>query len=113
MPPPPDPQPKPKAQACPFFTVAERTTVHPERPDGAEVQGVFGATLKGLPKLFVWFRGKIQGRLATLGQHGNLQLKINWQALLEWGEKAETPNLELWDDRQFPECPVQLRTPAN
>ena len=25
----------------------------------------------------------------------------------------ETPNLELWDDRQFPECPVQLRTPAN
>ena len=25
----------------------------------------------------------------------------------------ETLNLELWDDRQFPECPVQLRTPAN
>ena len=28
-------------------------------------------------------------------------------------ERAETSNLELWDDRQFPECPVQLRTPAN
>ena len=34
-------------------------------------------------------------------------------ALPEWGEKVETSNLELWDDRQFPECPVQLRTPAN
>ena len=59
------------------------------------------------------FRGKIKGRQATPGQHGNLQLKITWQALPEWGEKAETSNLELWDDRPFPECPVQLRTPAH
>ena len=112
-PPPPDPQPKPKAPACPFFTPAERAAMQPEWPDGAEVQGVFGATLRGQPKQFVWFRGKIQGRLATPGQHGNLQLKIKWQALPQWGEKFETSNLELWDDRQFPECPVQLRTPAN
>ena len=87
--------------------------MHLEWPDGAEVQGVFGATLKGQPKQFVWFRGKIQGRLATPSQHGNLQLKIKWQALPEWGEKVETSNLKLWDNRQFPECPVQLRTPAN
>ena len=25
----------------------------------------------------------------------------------------ETQNLELWDDRPFLECPVQLRTPTN
>ena len=112
VPPPPDPQPKPKARAYPLFTVVERTAMHPEWPDGTEVQGVSGATLKGQPKQLVWFRGKIQGRLATPGQHGNLQLKIKWQALPKWGEKAETSNLELWDDRQFPECPVQLRTPA-
>ena len=112
-PPPPDPQPKPKAQACPFFTPAERAAMHLEWPDSAEVQGVFGATLRGQPKQFVLFRGKIQGRLATPGQHGNLQLKIKWQALPEPGEKAETSNLELWDDRQFLECPVQLRTPVN
>ena len=113
VPPPPEPQPKPKLQACPFFTVAERNAMHPEWPDGAEVQGVFGATLKGQPKQFVWYRGKIRGRLATPGQHGNLQLRIKWQALPEWGEKAETSNLELWDERQCQERPVQLRTPAN
>ena len=100
---PPDPQPKPKAPACPFLTPAERAAMHPECPDGAEVQGVYGATLRGRPKQFVWFRGKIQGRLATPGQHGNLQLKIRWQALPEWGKKVDTSNLELWDDRQFPE----------
>ena len=98
-PPPPDPQPKPKAPACPLFTPAERATMRPEWPDGAEVQGVFRATLRGQPKQFVWFRGKIQGRLATPGQHGNLQLKIKWQALPGWGKKAKTSNLELWDDR--------------
>ena len=76
VPPPPEPQPKPTPQACPFFTVAESNAMHPEWPDGAEVQGVFGATLKGQPKQFVWFRGKIQSRLATPGQHGNLHLKI-------------------------------------
>ena len=112
-PPPPDPQLKPKAPACPLFTRAERAAMHPEWPDGAEVQGVYGTTLKGQPKHFVWFRGKIQGGLATPGQNGNLQLKIKWQALPEWGEKVETSNLELWDDRQLQECPVQLRTPAN
>ena len=112
-PPPPDPQPEPKTQLCPFFTAAERAAMHPKWPDGAEVQRVFGATLRGQPKQFVWLRGKIQGRLATLGQHGNLQLKIKWQAIPEWGKKAETSNLELWDDRQSPDCPVQLRTPAN
>ena len=87
--------------------------MHPEWPDGAEVQGVYGTTLRGQPKQLVWFRGKIHGRLATPGQHGNLQLKIKWHALPEWGEKVETSNLELWDDGQFPECLVQLRTPAS
>ena len=94
-PPPPDPQPKPKAPAGPFFTPAERAAMHPEWPDSAEVQGVFGATLRGQLKQFLWFWGKIQGRLATLGQHGNLHVKIKWQALPEWGEKVETSNLEL------------------
>ena len=94
VPPPPESQPKPKPQACPFFTLAERNAIHPEWSDGAEVQGVFGATLKGQPKRFVWFRGKIKGGLATPGHHGNLQLKIALQALLEWGEKAENSNLE-------------------
>ena len=87
--------------------------MHPEWPDGAEVQGVFGARLRGQPNQLVWFQGKIQGRLATPGQHGNVQLKIKWQDLLEWGKKTETSNLELWDHRQFRECPVQLRTPVN
>ena len=113
VPPPPEPQPRPKPQVCPFFTVAERNAMHPEWPDGAEVQGVFAATRKGQTKQFVWFRHKIKGRLATPGQHRNLQLKIKWQVLPEWGKKAETSNLELLDDRQFLECPVQLRTPAN
>ena len=62
---PPDPQPKPKAAAYPFFTPAERAAMHLEWPDGAEVQGVYRATLTGQPKQFVWFGGKIQGRLAT------------------------------------------------
>ena len=84
-----------------------------EWPDGAEVQGVYEATLRGQLKRFVWFRGKIQGRLATPRQRGNLQLKIKWQALPEGGKKVEMSNLKLWDDRQFPECPVQLCTPAN
>ena len=52
-PPPPDPQPKPKPQACQFFMPAERAAMHPEWPDGAEVKGVFGATLRGQPKQFV------------------------------------------------------------
>ena len=93
MPPLPDPQLKPKAQTCPFFTVAERAAMHPERRDGAEVQGVFGATLKGQPKQFVWFRGKIQGRLATPGQHGNLQLKSKWQELPEGAKKRRPQTL--------------------
>ena len=76
VPPPPEPQPKPKPQACPFFKVAERNAMHPEWPDGAEVQGVFGVTLKGHQKQSMWFRGKIQSRLATPGQHGKVQLKI-------------------------------------
>ena len=87
--------------------------MHPEWPDGAEVQGAFGATLKGRPKHFAWFLGKIKSRLATPGQHGCLQLKIAWQALPEWGEKAETQNVEPWDNRPFKECQVQLRTPTN
>ena len=32
-------------------------------------------------------------------------------SLLERGEKAEASNFELWDDRPFPECSLQLRTP--
>ena len=113
VPAPPEPQPNPKPQACPFFTAAERNAMHPEWPGGAEVQGVFGATLKVQPKQFVWFWGRIQSRLATPGQHGNLQLKIKWQALPEWGDKTKTSNLEFWDDRQFPECPVQLCIPPS
>ena len=74
---------------------------------------MFGATLKGQPKQFVWFQGKIKGGLATPGRYGNLQLKIALQALLEWGEKAENSNLEFWDERPLLECPVQLGTPAN
>ena len=69
VPPPPDPQPKPNAQTCPFFKVAESAAMHPEWPDGAEVQGVFGGILRGQPKQFVWFRGKKQGRQATPVQH--------------------------------------------
>ena len=87
--------------------------MHPEWPDSAEVQGVFGALVGGQPKQFVSLRGKIQGRLATPPQHGNLLLKIKWHALPEWGKKPETSNLELWDNRQFLQCPLQLRTPAN
>ena len=113
VPPLPEPQPKPKPQACPFFTVAERNAMQPEWPDGAGIQGAFGATLNRPPKKIVCFRGKIQSRLATPGQHGNLKLEIEWQALPECGEKVETLNLELWDDKEFPECPVQLRTHAN
>ena len=62
-PPPPDPQPKPKAPACPFFTPAERVAMHPEWPDDAEVQGVYGATLRGQPKQFL-------RRLKLHGQNG-------------------------------------------
>ena len=51
--------------------------------------------------------------MATPGQHGNLQLKIAWQAPSHLGEKAETQNFELWDDGPLPECLVQLRTPTN
>ena len=57
--------------------------------------------------------GQNTGQTGHTGQHGNLQLRIKWQALPEPGEKAENSNLELWDDRQFPECPVQVRTAAN
>ena len=113
VPPPPEPQPRPKPQECPFFTVAERNAMHLELPDGAEVQGVLMATLKGQPKQFVWFRGKIKGRLSTPVQHGNLQPKIAWQALSELREKADTQNLELWDNRPFPDFPVQLCTATN
>ena len=63
-PPPADAQPKPKARACGLFTPAERAAMNSEWPDGAEVQGVYGATLRGQLKQFVWFQGKIQGRLA-------------------------------------------------
>ena len=112
VPPLPEPQAKPRPQGCRFFTVVERNTMHPEWPDSAEVQGVFGATLKGGPKQFVWFRGRIKCRLATPGKHRNLRLKIALQALPEWGEKAKIQNFEIWDDRPFPECPVQLRTPT-
>ena len=78
--------------------------MHPEWPDSAEVQGVFVATLKGQPKQFVWFRGKIKGKLAAPGQHGNLQLQIAWQALPEWSDKAGTQNLELWDSVLLASC---------
>ena len=87
--------------------------MHPKYPDGAEVQGMFGGTLTGQPKRWVWFRGTVKYRLATPGNHGGLQLKISWQALPERGEKAEPSNLEMWDDRPLPECPLKLRTPEN
>ena len=79
--------------------------MHPEYPDGAEVQGVYVCSLKGQHKQWVWFRGAVKCRLATPGKHGDLQLEIAWQPLPVWGKKAPTSNLELWDIRPFPECP--------
>ena len=84
-----------------------------EYPDGAELQGVFRARLKGQAKWWVWFRGTVKYRLTTSGNQGELLLKIAWQALPETGEKAEASNFELWDDRPFQECPLPLRTPEN
>ena len=77
--------------------------MHPEYPDGAEVQGVFEGTLKELPKRWMWFRGKVNHRLATPGIHGDLHLKISWQALPERGEKAQSSKFKLWDNRPFQE----------
>ena len=54
--------------------------MHTEYPDGAEVQDVFGATLKGQPKRWVRFRGTVEYRLAISG-NGALQLEIACQAL--------------------------------
>ena len=87
--------------------------MHPEYPDGEEVQGVYVCSLKRQFKQWVWFQGTVKYRLATPGNHGDLQLKIAWKALLEWGEKATTSNSHLSDDRPFPESPLQLRTPEN
>ena len=58
---PPNPQPKPKAPACRFFTPAERAAMHPEWPDGAEVQGVYGATLRGQQKKICMVPGQDTG----------------------------------------------------
>ena len=115
VPPPPEPQPEPKAQKCPFFTVAERTAVHPEWPDGAEVQGVFGAALKGQPKQFVWFRGKIQGSLATPGQHGNLRLRIKLQAPRSGARKRKprTTNSGTKGSLGVPGTAPHTRQPSN
>ena len=72
-----------------------------------------GATLRGQSKRCVWLRGMMKYILATPGNHGNLQSKIAWQGLQEWGDKFSPSNFELWDDRPFPECPLQLCTPEN
>ena len=81
---------------------ASRMQLHAlEYPEGAEVHWVFGATLKGQPKRWVWFRGTVKYRLVTPGKHGDLQLKISWHSLPKWGKNAEASDLELWDDRPF------------
>ena len=108
---PPEPQPKP--QTCPYSSPDERKAMHAEYPDGAEVQGVYVCSLTGQPKQWVWFRGTVKCTLATPGNHGDLQPKVAWQPLPEWGEKATTSNFELRDYRLFFECPLQLRTPEN
>ena len=87
--------------------------MHPEYPDGAEVQGVYVCSLKGQPKNQVLFHGTRKHRMATPGKYGDLQLKIVWRPLPRWGEKATTSNFELWEERLFPECPLQRRTPDN
>ena len=61
--------------------------MHPEYPDGAEVQGVFGISLTGKPKQWVWVWVTVNYRLATPGKHGALELNISWQGLSVWGEK--------------------------
>ena len=75
----------------------------------------------GSISLATWYR-KTQditgGTLDVLAHDTEQTLKhrttnLQDQAPPEWGEKAETQNLGLWDDRLFPECPVQLRTPTN
>ena len=86
---PPPPKPKPKTQTCIFFTPEERNARHPKYADGAELQGVFGATLKGQPKQWVSFSGTVEYRLAKPGKNRHLRLKIAWQALPDWGRKAE------------------------
>ena len=110
---PPPPEPKRTPQTCPYFTPDERKAMHPEYPDGAEVQGVHVCLLKGQPKQWVWFQGTVKHRMATPGKHGDLQLKVAWRPLLKWGKKETTSNFLLWDDRPFLECPLQLRTPEN
>ena len=72
---PPRPEPKPKPQTCPYFTPDERKAMHPEYPDGAEVQGVYVCSLKGQPEKWVWFQGTMSHRMATPGKHANPQLE--------------------------------------
>ena len=72
--------------------------MHPEYPDGAEVQGIYVCSLKGQLKRWVWFQGTVKHRRGTPGKHANLELKIVWRRLPGWGEKATTSNFELWAD---------------
>ena len=39
--------------------------------------------------------------------------RSDWKALLQWGEKAEASNGQLWDNRPFLKCPLQRPTPEN
>ena len=47
------------------------------------------------------------------GEHGALQLRIWWNPLTSQGQRGKTLPWELWDDRPFPEMPLQLQTAAN
>ena len=100
----PPPDPKRKPQTCPYLTPDKRKAMHPEYLHWAEVQGVYVCLLTGQPRTRVWFQGTVEHRMATPGKLGDLQLKMAWPPLPEWGEKATTSN---------PECPLQVRTPES
>ena len=113
VPPPPAPQPKPKSQACPFFTVAERAAMHPEWPDGAEVQrGVRGHAQRTTEAICMVPR-------QDTGQTGHSW--PTWQPAAE-DQMAGAPRVGRESGNFEPrtlgrqavaQCPVQLRTPAN
>ena len=77
------------------------------------MQGVYVCWLKGQPKQWVWFHVAMKHRMAKPGKHSDLQLKTAWRPLPESGQKVTTSDFELWDDRPFPGCPLQLCTPEN
>ena len=93
---------------------SRRRNVPPCTPNGQTAQkysGCSGPRLEGNQSNLYGSGARYRADLPHLAKMATC--KIESQALPEWGEKAVTSNLELWDDRQFPECPLQLRTSAN